>query len=141
MKTGDSPSKKLSKDQYLSYWKKAREFEAMMEESLLQQNWNAAALNAVHSAILANDALLIYFHGRKSTSQKHDDAVRLLTSLMKSNEAKKNAKHLRKLIGEKSTVEYTGRLFSPTRSKELCKHAQRFNAWVHSQLPATKEGS
>ncbi|MDP8248211.1 MAG: hypothetical protein P9M00_08750 [Candidatus Tritonobacter lacicola] len=70
---------KVSKNGYLSYWKKARELEAMMQESIL--------------------------------------------------------KNIRKLINEKSTVEYTGKLLSPARSKELCKHAQRFISWAGSLLP------
>ena len=135
MKADRIPAKKVSKNGYLNYWKKARELEAMMQESILKNNWNAAALNALHAAMLANDSLLIHFHGVKSTSRKHNDAVRLLTSLMKSDEANKNARHLRKLINEKSTVEYTGKLLSPARSKELCKHAQRFIAWANSLLP------
>ena len=135
MKADNIPANKVSKNGYVNYWKKARECEAMMQESILRNNWNAAALNALHAAMLANDSLLIHFHGVKSTSRKHDDAVRLLTSLMKSDEANRNAGHLRKLINEKSTVEYTGKLLSPVRSRELCKHAQRFIAWAGSLLP------
>jgi len=135
MKADRIPAKKVSKNGYVNYWKKARECEAVMLESILRNNWNAAALNALHAAMLANDSLLIHFHGVKSTSRKHDDAVRLLTSLMKSDEANRNARHLRKLINEKSTVEYTGKLLSPVRSRELCKHAQRFIAWADSLLP------
>ena len=64
------PSKKVRKDEYLNYWGKARELESIMQTALLKSNWNAAALNALHAAILANDALLIYFHGVKSSSKK-----------------------------------------------------------------------
>jgi len=135
MTTDRRPSKRVRKDEYLNYWEKARELEYVMQTALLKSNWNAAALNALHAAILANDALLINFHGVKSSGQKHDDAIKLLTSLMKSPDARKNARHLRKLINEKSNVAYTGKLLSPGRSKELCKHAQRFIAWVNSLLP------
>ncbi len=135
MTTNRRPSKKIRKDEYLNYWEKARELESVMQTALLKSNWNVAALNALHAAILANDALLIKFHGVKSSSQKHDDAIKLLTSLMKSSDARKNARHLRKLINEKSNVAYPGKLLSPGRSKELCKHAQRFIAWVNSLLP------
>lgn len=130
-------SKKMRKDEYLNFWRKARELESVMQTALLKSNWDAAALNALHSAILANDALLIFFHGIKSSSQKHDDAVKLLTSLMKSSDARKSSRHLRKLINEKSVISYTGKLLSPGRSKELCKHAQRFITWVNSLLPET----
>lgn len=88
MTTEKSRFKKIRKDEYLNYWEKARELESVMQTALLKSNWNAAALNALHAAILANDALLIYFHGVKSSSQKHDDAVKLLTSLMKDLSSK-----------------------------------------------------
>ena len=133
--TDKSALKKIRKDEYLNYWEKARELESVMQTALLKSNWNAAALNALHATILANDALLIYFHGVKSSSQKHDDAIKLLTSLMKSSVAQKNSRHLRKLINEKSNISYTGKLLTPGRSKELCKHAQRFISWVNSLLP------
>ncbi len=141
MKRDKIRSKKIRKDGYLSYWKKARELESVMQTALLKSNWNAAALNALHAAILANDALLIYFHGIKSISQKHDDAVKLLTSLIKSREAQKYSRHLRKLITEKSIISYTGKLLSPGKSKELCKHAQRFITWVSSMLPNEQDSS
>jgi len=130
-------SKKIRKDEYLNYLRKAKELESVMQTALLKSNWDAAALNALHAAILANDALLIFFHGIKSNSQKHDDAVKLLTYLMKSSDAQKYSRHLRKLINEKSVVSYTGKLLSPGKSKELCTHAQRFITWVNSLLPET----
>ena len=135
MSADKSGLKKIHKDEYLNYREKARELESVMQTALLKSNWNAAALNALHAAILANDALLIFFHGVKSSSQKHDDAIKLLTSLMKTPAAHKNSRHLRKLINEKSNISYTGKLLSPGRSKELCKHSQRFISWVNSLLP------
>ncbi len=127
--------KKVSKDQFRGYWKKAREFETAMNDNLAVRNWNAATMSAVHAVILANDALLIYFHGVKSTSEKHDDAIRLLTTLFKSEEAKRNSRHLSRLINAKSTVEYTGKLIKETSARESCKKARRFLSWVNSLLP------
>jgi len=135
MPPGKIQKRKLSKGQFRGYWKKAREFEGAMNDNLARGNWNASAMSGIHAAILANDALLIYFHGVKSSSGKHDDAVRLLTTLFKSDEAKSNARDLGRLINEKSIVEYTGKLLSPGRGLELCKKAQRFIAWVDSLLP------
>ena len=128
-------SKKVRKDQFPGYWKKAREFESAMNENLAARKWNAAVMSAVHAAILANDALLIYFHGIKSTSEKHDDAIRLLVTLFKNEEARRNSRHLSRLINAKSTVEYTGQLISENAAGELCKKARRFIAWVGSLLP------
>lgn len=134
MPPGKISTKKLSKDQFHGYWKKAREFEAAMEENLARGNWNASVMSAIHAAILANDALLIRFHGVKSSGEKHDDAIRLLATLFKNDEAKTNARNLGRLINEKSIVEYTGKLLSHGRAIDLCKKARRFIAWVDSLL-------
>jgi len=130
------PSRKVRKDDFRGSWQKALELRGMMEEALGGERWDAAALNGVHAAILANDAVLIYFHGVRSSSQKHDDAVRLLVTLMKTAESKQAAKHLSRLIQRKSLIEYTGERLSPGESVELCKHAQRFLDWVKSLLAA-----
>jgi HEPN domain-containing protein len=135
MNSGKLPAKKLARDQYQGYWLKAGEFAAAMDENLARGNWNAAVMSAIHAAILANDALLIRFFGVKSASDKHDDAIRLLTTLFKSDQARKNSRNLARLINEKSAVEYTGKLLGRGRALDLCKKARRFIAWVDSLLP------
>jgi uncharacterized protein (UPF0332 family) len=81
---------KIDKAKYSGFLKKAKEFISSMEDDLAKERWNSACLNAIHSAISANDALLACFHGIRSISPKHDDAVRLLISLFKTEEARKN---------------------------------------------------
>lgn len=55
----DVPTVKVDKARWVNYWRKAEEFLEMANESLTRRNWNAAALNSVHAAISANDALLV----------------------------------------------------------------------------------
>lgn len=129
---------RIEKTQYRNYWKKAQEFYDTMEEALHRKKWNATALNAIHSAISANDALLVCFHGVRSTSPKHDDAIKLLLSLVKHEETKKNSSHLQKLIAMKNIVEYEDRLFFQSEALTLAKHARRFLNWVESILPRSK---
>lgn len=106
-----------------------------MQESLRKEKWNAAALNAIHAGISANDALLTFHFGLRSISPKHDDAVRLLTSMMKRDDTEAKAKHLRRLISMKNIVEYEGRLFTKREAESLAKHTDRFLNWVKSLLP------
>ena len=129
------PTGRVDKTQYRNFYKKAKEFYETMHISLGRKNWNATALNAVHSGISANDALLAYFYGIRSVSPKHDDAVKLLVSLVKHKEVNLSSAHLRKLIGMKNLVEYEGRLFTQSEAQSLAKHAQRFLEWVESLLP------
>lgn len=126
---------KGDKEDYCKYWKKVKEFYETAEDRLAHEKWNAAALNAIHSGISANDALLVCFHGVKSISPKHDDTIRLLTSLVEHEKTGTNAAHLRNLIGAKHTVEYESRLYAQKEAQVLVKHAKRFLDWVGSILP------
>lgn len=85
--------------------------------------------------ISANDALLTFHFGLRSISPKHDDAVKLLISMMKRDDTEIKAKHLRRLISVKNLVEYDGRLLSRREAESLTKHAERFLVWVRSLLP------
>jgi hypothetical protein len=126
---------KSSKEEYKKFLKKAEEFCDVMQQSLMREKWNAAGLNAIHTGISANDALLTFNFGLRSISPKHDDAVKLLISMLNRDDTEKKAKHLRRLISVKNLVEYDGRLLSKAEAESLAKHADRFLMWVRSLLP------
>lgn len=126
---------KTSKEDYDKFIKKADEYYEMMHQSLERKKWNAAGLNAIHTGISANDALLTFYFGLRSISPKHDDAVKLLISMMKREDTETKAKHLRQLISMKNLVEYDGRLLSRREAESLAKNAERFFLWVKSLLP------
>jgi len=126
---------KTSKEDYVKFLKKAYEFLEMMRQSLEGNKWNAAGLNAIHSGISANDAVLTFYFGLRSISPKHDDAVKLLVSMMKREDVESKAKHLRHLISMKNTVEYDGRLVSRREAETMAKNAERYLDWVKSILP------
>lgn len=133
--TGKFKIGKSSKEDYKKFLKKADEFYEMMQQSLMKEKWNAAGLNAIPAGISANDALLTFHFGLRSISPKHDDAVKLLISMMKRDDVEIKAKHLRRLISVKNLVEYDGRLLSRSEAESLAKHAERFLDWVRSLLP------
>lgn len=133
--TGKFKIGKSSKEEYKKFLKKADEFFEIMQQSLKNEKWNAAGLNAIHTGISANDALLTFHFGLRSISPKHDDAVKLLISMMKRDDTEIKAKHLRRLISVKNLVEYDGTLLSRREAESLAKHAERFLVWVRSLLP------
>ena len=133
--TGKFKIGKSSKEDYKKFLRKAEEFYEMMQHSLMKEKWNAAGLNAIHTGISANDALLTFHFGLRSISPKHDDAVKLLISMMKRDDIETKSKHLRRLISVKNLVEYDDRLLSRKEAESLAKHAERFLAWVKSLLP------
>lgn len=128
---------KVSKSDYSNYLKKASEFHEAMQESLSKGKWNAVGLNAIHTGISAADALLVFFHGVRSTSPKHDDIIKLVTSLIMHRNAQTNVSHLKNLIGMKNIVEYEVRLIDKHEAVLLSKHASRFLDWVKSLFPNT----
>ena len=127
------PTRGVDKDRYRSYLQKAEEYYQAMLDSLAQGRWNAAALEAIHSAISANDAILVRHYGLRSVSGAHEDAVDLLVSRMGTPEAKKAAHHLSWLLAKKNLVEYEARLFTAKEAQEAVKHAERFPEWVKAK--------
>lgn len=110
---------------------KAREFLLAAQDSRTRENWNAVGLNAVHAAISASDAITIYQIGKRCTSEKHSDAVKLFLFAFPGNsEAKKQSNHLSRLIAKKNIVEYESRLFQQREAIESLKHSERFLNWV-----------
>lgn len=127
----------IPKSSYINYLKKAEEFLSTTQDSLIKGKWNAAGLNAIHSGICASDAVLVCLHGVKSSSPKHDDVIKLLSTLVKHKQIEENVNHLRSLIAMKNIVEYDQRLITQSEATALSKHAERFFNWVKPLLPAT----
>ena len=71
-------SENIERGNYSAYLKKAQDFFDAMQQAYLLNNSNAVGLAAVHCAISANDALLVYFRGIRSASAKHLDSIELL---------------------------------------------------------------
>lgn len=125
----------VSKSEYQDYLKKAEEFYATMQECFIQGKWNSAALEAIHAAISANDALTIFTRGIKCSSPRHEDAVTLLQGITELDGAKAGAMHLLRIIKKKNVVEYEGRSFTQKEAEEITMRTERFLGWVKSILP------
>ena len=125
---------RIDKGRYRTFWKRAVELREEVRQGMASERWNAAALNAIHAGICANDALLVYLHGQRSKSPKHEDAVKLLVELVKQAAAETNSRHLQRLMGMKNAVEYEDRLFTGAEAAVLTKHMERFLEWVESLL-------
>ncbi len=128
------------KTRYESGWKnyliKAEQFLETARDAYFKENWNAVGLNAVHSAISANDALTSYYGKVRSISEKHNDSINLLLEVFKSDkESRNHSRHILWLIGRKNLVEYESRLFYKKEAEDSLKHAERFLSWAKSKLP------
>ena len=119
-----------------NYLIKAKQFFETARDAYFKENWNAVGLNAVHSAISANDGLTSYYGKVRSTSEKHSDSINLLLEVFKNDkESKKYSRHISWLINRKNLVEYESRLFYRKEAEESLKHSERFLFWANSKLP------
>ncbi|MFH0886603.1 MAG: HEPN domain-containing protein [bacterium] len=125
----------MPKSDYGAYLKKSSDFYKGMHASFARENWNSVGLEAVHCAISCNDAILSFFTGERSKKQDHREAVGLLIKAVGTDESKKAAEHLRKVISLKNLIEYENRSFTKTEAENIIKHADRFYEWAKSILP------
>ena len=129
-------SRTVKEINWQNYLFKAKQFKNTADDAYVKRSWNSVGLNAVHSAISANDALVVYHTNLRSTSDNHHDAVNLLIkALNNEDDARSNAKHVSWLINRKNLIEYESRLFYENEANEALKHADRFLTWVAGRLP------
>jgi uncharacterized protein (UPF0332 family) len=126
------PTRREESGRAAQYRRKAEEFLRAALDSLGAHRWNAAALAAVHAGIAGGDAALVFAKGVRSTSQRHEDVVDLLSTAIP--EATPVLPHLRRLLAKKHLVEYESRLFSEAEAREAVRHAERFLAWIRARV-------
>lgn len=71
----------------------------------------------------------------KSNRQGHRDAVRLLESRLKDEDAQSAAKRLDVIISKKSRVEYEQKRLSEKEARELVLDVERFFSWAKTRMP------
>ena len=113
---------------------KAEQFMESAIDALAKGNWDAAAHNAVHCAISANDALLGARHSLRSSGQSHKDAATLLAQKEGTEDARKNAARFLKIISKKNLVQYEGRSMSEAEARALMVNSTHFFEWSRSKI-------
>lgn len=109
------------------YLRKAREFLRAAQHALAAEDWNAAALNAIHAGISANDAFLVWRFGLRSAGTDHLDAVDLL--LRQAGRATaREAETLLRLLRDKSVVEYSPKAVRAPETRVAVLRAERLVA-------------
>lgn len=124
------PTRHTERSGAATYLKKATEFLESTRQAMAAGRWNAAGLNAVHCAISACDAVLVYYTEQRSASPDHAAAAYLLGSLPKVPEARQKAEALRRILQEKHVIEYEDRAFTSSEAVELAKLTERFYRWA-----------
>lgn len=98
---------------------------------------NAAGVLIVHAAIAYTDALTVKFGGVRSKGEDHMAAVDLLRQVVALDEhGASAARHLERIINEKTRVSYEGELYTKKDVEFLWKHLLRYRAWAAQMLEA-----
>lgn len=126
--------RRVERDKYKLYLKKARDFYETMLSAYKKENWNSVGLEAIHCAISAADALMVYAEEMRCASDDHNEAVEFLELYSKNKEIKKHLVQFRAIISKKNLVEYEGRDFSKKEAVEILKRAERFLNWIREQV-------
>ena len=129
-KTRDVP-----KSAYSNYFKKAEECFHASQDSLNRGEWNAVAINAIHSCIAACDAMCVYFLGKRHCGEDHNDAAKLFHSIKSNEEANTNSHRISKILRTKNMAEYEDRLIRKTEAESILRDCERFLEYVKKQLP------
>ncbi|MBI4373339.1 MAG: HEPN domain-containing protein [Deltaproteobacteria bacterium] len=127
-------TKSVEPTEFSDYWEKACHFFQGMSRAYTDQNWDSTALEGVHCAISAADAVLIYSRGFKSTSERHADVTTLVATLPLDG-SQQASRHLAKLLSLKGIVEYTGESYTEKDAAQILNQVERFMNWVRTILP------
>ncbi len=127
----------MEKSKYKIYLQKAREFYDEMGDALANERWNAVGLNGIHCLISSCDALTVYFLGKRSASQSHEGAVKLLNELDIDERTKRDRLgQALSILQPKTRVEYEGELFTEKEARTMAKRVERFYGWTRGVLGA-----
>ncbi len=97
----------VQKSLYVNFLKRAEECAHAAQNSFSNQEWNATAINAIHSCIAACDAMCVYFLGKRHAGEKHEEVVNLFITIKSDNEEiKNNANRILRILRIKNMAEY-----------------------------------
>lgn len=127
-------TRSVPRERHSTYLKKAREFIRAAEAATRAGDWDAAGLNAVHAAISAADALLVYYGGVRSIGESHQDAAGLLAQHVKDDQLGSKIRTLSKVLSYKNLAAYEDREVTEAEGRDAVKLAGRFLDWAQARL-------
>ena len=133
--TSKLKTKDVSKASYTNYLKRAEECFNASLHSLQEQEWNASAINAIHSCIAACDAMCVYFLGKRHSGENHNDAAGLFKAIKSTDEYSTNANRIVRILRMKNMAEYEERLVYKSEAEKIFKDCERFWEFVNTNLP------
>ena len=126
----------VDKFKYGNFLQKAREFYEEMNIAYSAMRWNAVGLNGIHCTISCCDAVTVYFLGKKSAGERHEEVVKLLQQITDLDESIKKQKiaQVLNILRPKTRVEYHSEMFSKQEATMIVKQTERIYSWVNGLL-------
>ncbi len=118
---------------YTNFVQKAQECFNASQKALQGQQWNATAINAIHCTISACDAMCVYFLGKRSAGEDHNQAVVLFKTIKNTEEFTTNANRIVRILRMKNMAEYEERLVYKNEAEKMFKDCERFLEFVKSK--------
>ncbi|MCK4327612.1 MAG: HEPN domain-containing protein [Candidatus Diapherotrites archaeon] len=126
----------VEKFKYNNFLQKAREFYDEMNEAHAAKRWNAVGLNGIHCAISCCDAVTVYFLGKRSAGERHEEVVKLLQQIKDVDEKviKQRIVQILDVLRSKTRVEYHAEVFSEKEAGMIVKQTKRVYEWTTGLL-------
>lgn len=121
--------KEVAKSEAAGYLRQADEFLDSTRDNLAKNRLNAAGFDAIQAMINANDALTIYFLGKRA-SRDHKEAVRLHVDVVRAINDSSCRDILKGALDMRSAAGYLGSRISKGNAERLVSSAIRFVGWV-----------
>jgi len=128
-------TKDLAKSFYANYLKKSEECLHAAKNSFVNNEWNASAINAIHSCISASDAMCVYFLGKRHAGENHNEVIALFKTIKSSEEINTNANRIGRILRIKNMAEYEERLVFKSEAERILKDCERLLEYVKKELP------
>lgn len=125
----------VERGRHSTYLRKAHGFLRASEYALSLGDWDAAGLNAVHAAISAADALLVFHARLRPAGDSHNDVIGLLHLHIKDPQTGPRLLTLSKVLGYKHLAAYEDRCLTEAEARDAEKLSRRFLDWARSRLP------
>ncbi len=132
--TSKFKTKDIAKSSYVNYFQKAQECLQAAQNSFNDNQWNAAAINAIHCCISACDAMCVYYLGKRHAGENHNEAAKLFQSIKNNEGMRTNTNRIMKVLRAKNMAEYEERLVRKSEAQSILKDCERFFEYVSQQI-------
>lgn len=128
-------TKNLDRSLYVNFMQKSEECFCAASKCLKSKDWNAAAINLIHSTISACDVICVFSLGKRHSGENHNGAATLFNSIKNTDEFKKNANRINRILRMKNMAEYEERLVYQKEAEAIFTDCERFLSFVKDKLP------